>query len=239
MAGISRQKLLSWGLLKQVTKEEIIDKNIMNVSLSDDIKMELIIEEWLKNNGVKSNDLLKIWLKEKGLDIEQWKKFVIRDHKWRKWCRKNFDKELSSYYLKRKPLLDRFTYSLVRVKDEDFAFELYMRILEKEEDFNTVATKYSEGPESKYGGEIGPVTLKQTHPLLAKLLLISEQNQLWPPRKIDNWWVIIKLVKLETTKLDDEMKSLLSYELGEEFLRKNSEVPQKTKDLEVNKNLNH
>ena len=103
MAGISRQKLLNWALLKRVYREELIDKNIAKINLPSDLKMEDTVEQWLKNNGIQSNDLLQKWLIENGLDIEQWKNFVLRDYKWRKWCRDNFDKDLSSYYLKESP----------------------------------------------------------------------------------------------------------------------------------------
>ena len=220
MAGISRQKLLNWALLKRVYREELIDKNIAKINLPSDLKMEDTVEQWLKNNGIQSNDLLQKWLIENGLDIEQWKNFVLRDYKWRKWCRDNFDKDLSSYYLKRKPLLDKVTYSLLRVKDEDLAFELYMRLLEDEEDFGKLANQYSEGPEAQSKGLIGPVTLKQTHPLLAKLLLISEENQLWPPKKIDEWWIVVRLEKTYNTEFNEEIKSFLAFELGEQFLTK-------------------
>jgi len=239
MAGISRQKLLSWGLFKQVSKEEIVDKNILNIDLPKDLRMEEIIEKWLKNNGIKSNDILQSWLKDRGFNIEQWKKFVLRDYKWRMWCREKFDKDLSSYYLKRKPLLDLVTYSLVRVKNEDLAFELYMRILDKEEELSELSTKYSEGPESKFGGIIGPVTLKQTHPSLAKLLLISKKNQLWPPKKIDNWWIIVRLEKIKNTEFNEEIKSFLSYELGENFLRKESDAKEEELNLINNKKINN
>ena len=43
MAGISRQKLLNWGLLKRVSREEIIDKNIVNIKLPEDFKMEEVV----------------------------------------------------------------------------------------------------------------------------------------------------------------------------------------------------
>ena len=234
MAGISRQKLINWGLLKKVSKEEIIDKNIVKINLPDDLRMEVIVEQWLKNYGIKSNDLLQNWLIENGLNIEQWKKFVVRDYKWRKWCRDNFDKDLSSYYLKRKPLLDRVTYSLLRVKDQDLAFELYMRIFEDEEDFGQLANKYSEGPEAKSKGLIGPVTLKQTHPLLAKLLLISDENQLWPPKNVDEWWIVVRLEKIDNTEFNEEIKSYLAFELGEQFLSKEFETYEKS--ISTNKN---
>ena len=179
---------------------------------------------------------MKNWLKDNGLEIEQWKKLVVRDYKWRKWCRDNFEKDLSSYYLKRKPLLDRVTYSLIRVKEEDLAFELYMRIFEDEEDFGELANKYSEGPEAKFKGLVGPVTLKQTHPLLAKLLLISEVSQLWPPKKIDEWWIVVRLVKIDNTEFNEEIKSYLAFELGEQFLKKELETSEKKTLTNENKN---
>ena len=235
MTEVSRKNLLKWGLLGQVKKEEVIDSCIANVDLPADFKIENETKTWLINNGISSNDQLKIWLKNNGLDIEEWKKFVIRDFKWRSWCKNNFKKDLPSYYLKRKPLLDRVTYSLIRVKDENLALELYLRIKEKEADFSDLSKKFSEGPEAKLGGIVGPSSLKQTHPLLAKILLISEEKQLWAPKKIDNWWIIVRLEKLENTELSSDIESFLSYELGEQFLIKECDsIERKVISIEKN-----
>ena len=223
MSVISIDKLISWGLFKQVKKEEIVDSKIKNIIIPKNEKMETIVEKWMINNGIKSNDSLNIWLKNKGLDVEQWKKLVLRDHKWRIWCHKKFEKDLPSYYLKRKPLLDFVTYSLVRVKEEDLALELFLRIKEDEADFREISNIYSEGPESKTGGLIGPVTLKQTHPMIAKILLISQSKQLWAPKKIDDWWVILRLEKLTNTDFNEDIAKYLSFELGEQFLNKETD----------------
>ena len=51
-------KLLSWGLLKQVYREEILIK-YKGYTNSSDFKMEPIVEKWLINYGIKSNDLYK------------------------------------------------------------------------------------------------------------------------------------------------------------------------------------
>ena len=88
--------------------------------------------------------------------------------------------------------------------------ELYLRIKEGEEDFNELAKKFSDGPESNNGGLIGPVNVKQTHPVLAKILLISEKKQLWPPKKIDQWWIIVRLEELVNTELDEKISMMLA-----------------------------
>ena len=84
--------------------------------------------------------------------------------------------------------------------------------------------KFSEGPESNNGGLIGPVNVKQTHPVLAKVLLISEKSQLWPPKKIDDWWIILRLEELKNTKLNDEISMMLAFELGDNYLNNESEI---------------
>ena len=115
-------------------------------------------------------------------------------------------------------MLDQVSYALIRVKDENLASEIYLRIKEGEEDFGDLAAKYSEGSEKNTFGRIGPVGFDKPHPVLARLLQVSQENQLWPPRNIDSWWVIIRLEKMHQTVFCEEISSLLSLELGEKHL---------------------
>ena len=110
--------------------------------------------------------------------------------------------------------------------------------MEDEEDFGELANKYSEGPEAKLKGLVGPVTVKQTHPSLAKLLLISKASQLWPPKKIDEWWIVVRLEKIDNTEFNEELKSRLAFELGEQFLKKELEINEKKTLPNENNKLN-
>ena len=65
--------------------------------------------------------------------------------------------------------------------------------------------------------------MTNVHPVIAKLLTISEAGQLWPPRKIEDWWIIIRLEELKNTELNDPIKNMLSMELGNQFLGKEFE----------------
>ena len=97
-----------------------------------------------------------------------------------------------------------------------------------------IANKYSEGKESSNGGIIGPVSISNVHPLLAKLLQISKKDQLWKPRKIENWWVVVRLEEIRNTELNDQIKNMLSLELGNNFL--NSEFEKLIKVNQENTN---
>ena len=109
-------------------------------------------------------------------------------------------------------------YSIIRVKNQNLANELFLRIKEKEEKFENIAFKYSEGPEKHTYGHIGPVPLGNSHHSLAHLLQISKENEVISPRNIDSWWVIVRKEKLSHTSLNDETIQKLALELGGAFL---------------------
>ena len=62
------------------------------------------------------------------------------------------------------------------------------------------------------------------HPILAKILLISEKKQLWSPRKIDNWWIVVRLEELFNTELNEKIVAMLAHELGENYLNIESDM---------------
>ena len=212
------EKIISWGLLRQIKAEEIIDEKIRNIRLPNQDEFNNIVIKWCSFNKIESEDALTSWKKLNGLVNEKWNNFIIRKCKWSLWCIKYFNDKIQNYYLERKSYLDKIQYSIIRVKNENLANELYLRIKEKEENFEDIASQYSEGSEKNTNGRIGPVPLGNAHPLLAHLLQISEEGKVCYPRMIDTWWVIIKKEKLLNSSLDDEMIQKLSLELGNIFL---------------------
>ena len=110
------------------------------------------------------------------------------------------------------------SYSLLRVKQEPLATELYLRIKEGESTFEDIASNYSDGPERETGGRIGPVPMQRPHPILARLLQVSSPGQLWQPKQLESWWIVVRLDKLENTSLTDEIAQQLGLELGEKYI---------------------
>ena len=106
----------------------------------------------------------------------------------------------------------------MRVKEKHLANELHLRIKEGEASFEEVAEEYSEGRERLQRGRIGPVPLSQPHPMLAKLLRVSTPKQLWPPKQLENWWVVVRLEELHCAELTDSLKQRLLIELGDQHL---------------------
>ena len=84
-------------------------------------------------------------------------------------------------FLECKNDLDIVIYSLLRVKDPGLAREIWISLSEGEVTFADVAAVYSDGPEAKTKGVIGPLALGRIEPLVAERLR-SRVGDLRPPR---------------------------------------------------------
>ena len=214
----SNDQLRRWGILKIAKKEALIDHFIKEVQKPNEELKKSIVENWLRKEGIKSNEALKKWQKYHELGQNEWEEYLIRNWRWERWCVLKFKSSVASYYLKRKDFLDNVSYSIIRVKNKHLANELFIRIKEKEARFSDLASKYSEGVEKRIGGFIGPVSMSTPHPVLARLLQVSQPGQVWPPKNINSWWVVVRLEKLHNTELNDTIAIKLSLELGEKHI---------------------
>ena len=225
---VTPEQLARWGLLHQVQREECIDHLLDEVEQPDASQLKVLQEQWLQAHELQNQQALQSWLQQQGLNQQNWTELVTRPWRWQQWCHGHFKDQLSTYYLKRKPLLDRVSYSLLRVKDKALATELYLRIKEGEATFEQVASEYSAGPERNSGGQLGPVAMQQPHPVLARLLQVSSPGQLWPPKQLENWWIVVRLNQLHTTELDANTAQQLALELGEQHLEQILELSKTT-----------
>ena len=212
------EELANWGMLHQARREAAIDDCIKSIPPPPANQHKAILSEWCQQQKIDSTETLMHWQKQRGFTSEQWKRYVVRKSHWTEWCRQNLKSKLDSYYLERKSHLDQVIYSLLRVKDEHLANELHLRIKEGESSFEEVAEEYSEGPERKHRGRVGPMPLSQPHPMLSKLLKASEPGQLWPPKQLENWWIVVRLEEFRNAELNNSLKEHLLNKSGDEYL---------------------
>ena len=179
---ITLARLSRIGLLGKIRKELIKENIIGEIELSEHDK-EIVRESWLKSNEIKNANQLKEW-KIKNLQAdEDWEFAISREFKWTKWCIDKFKDEVQDYFLEKKTYLDKYIYSIIRVKSEGLSKELFLRIKNNESDFYSIAKEFSEGIENKTGGLIGPTSLKNPHPIISNILRESKDSQIWPPKK--------------------------------------------------------
>ena len=213
-------ELAKYGLLDNAIKYRIMSDLIKNnIKLKEEIALKLK-EQFYKKIGFKNNDERDLWLKKRNLTIEELDDITQLKFKWKIFCKNKFKSSLRSIFLKKKDEFDTVIYSLLRVNNQNLIRELYQQIYEKEFTFLEIASQYSDGPEKRTGGLIGPVAMSNPHPFLKELLRVSLPGQLSPPIKFDKWWILIRLEELNSAKFDENIKEKLALIEGEKFLRK-------------------
>ena len=204
-------------LLRPLVRAEILSKTVETIDLSAEqrdqvwndfkAKNELnnaeIFKAYLKNNGLKESDLR--WQLELPIRV----KIYSQEH---------FQHKAEARFLARKEQLDKVVYSLLRLQDKCLARELYLRISGGEANFADLAAEYSQGPEAKTKGIVGPVPMTQAHPFVSERLRTSQPGQLLQPFQIDQWWLLIRLERYEPAKFDNNTRQRMAQELFQEWL---------------------
>jgi parvulin-like peptidyl-prolyl isomerase len=203
--------IAGYKILPQLLYESIIDQAIADISCTPE-ETEKACQEFYQRWNLTGEVQKQSWLQRYGMTQKHLESLATRSLRVEKFQQKTWGHKLESYFLQRKGQLDKVIYSLLRVKDQGLANELYFRIKEGEQTFAELAFKYSEGPEAQTGGLMSPVELGTLHPQLAQLLRISQPGEVWTPLPFGEWQVIIRLEKLIPAQLDEAMRQRLLQE---------------------------
>lgn len=212
-----------YGLMPTLVREIIIDQAIQAIQLSEE-ERSAAGDRFLQTYQLQSPEQIAAFTQQRGLTPEQLPELANRDLKLSKYKEETWGAKVESHFLQRKNRLDRVLYSLIRTQEAGVAQELYFRIHDDGAPFEELAREYSEGQEAQTGGLIGPVELSVPHPALARILSISQPGQLWPPTRVGEWYVIVRLEKFLPAKLDDPTRTRLLEELYTTWLRERIEA---------------
>lgn len=210
--------LKRYQLMPLFLREVILDQEIAKITCTME-ERAVAIERFDSQHQLTSPEAKAAWLAAYDLTPEQLVEMAERPVKVEKFKQETWSGRVENYFLSRKGNLDQVVYSLIRTKNPGLAQELYFRIAEGENSFAEVARDHSEGPESRSGGLLGPVPVSQPHPAISKLLSVSQPGQLWAPRPLAEWFVIIRLEKFLPAQLDESMRRRMVDEMFENWLR--------------------
>lgn len=210
--------LSRYQLMPQLLRGIIIDQALTGITCTDE-ERQAAIEQFCQQHQLTSAQTQEAWLQSQGMTQVQMEELAVRPVLLEKFKASTWGPKVESYFLTRKGSLDQVVYSLIRTQDPGLAQEIYFRIAEGEQSFAELAKEYSLGPEARTGGLLGPVPLSQPHPAISKLLSVSKMGQLWPPRVLAEWFVIIRLEKFLPARLDESMRRHLIDELFETWLK--------------------
>ena len=231
-SNIKSKDLAKLGILETFFKLKLkhfcIKDNYKSISKDKQLK---IINNWKKNNSIKSNSELEQWLGLYDLNMDEWINLINSDYLWTYWCMDKYKDRLNQYFIKRKDYLDLYHYSIIKVKSKEVADEIYIRLKEKESTFEEIANNLSNDKEIFKAEKIGPVSINKMEEAIASLIKIGDSNQLFNPKSLDGFWFILRKDNVFKAELNHQQKIKLSLELGEKFLNSRFLETQKNKNI--------
>ena len=210
-------RLTKYKMLPQFLSEIIIDQAIAPLSCTPEEKA-FALEQFKQQQQITEENEIQAWCEHNNITPSELETYALRPLKIQKFQEEKWGHRLESYFLERKDRLDRVSYSMIRLKDAGAAREIYHRLTEEEQSFTELAREYSQGAEATNGGLIGPMPMDMLHPIIARMLKLSQPGQLWQPTKVEEWIVIVRLEKLIPAQLDDRMRWRLLHELFNNWL---------------------
>lgn len=214
------EQLQQHQLLPRLVQEVVLDEAIESVACDPEESYKV----FCRQRNLLTEEQQQAWQTQHKLTQEQMYMNALRDAKIAKFKEDTWGNQVESYFLERKINLDRVLYSLIRTKDPSLAQELYFRLNDDGESFAELARHYSEGQEAQTGGLIGPVELSVPHPMIGRMLSVSQAGQLWSPTPIGEWYVITRLEKFVPAQFDDAMRQRLIDELFKTWLHETTQV---------------
>ena len=224
--------LAGYQMLPQLAREILIDQAIKEIQCTEE-EGKLARQRFYQQQQILSEEHLEAWRSQHYMSVEQLEQRIVRDLKIEKFKQDTWGNKVESYFLQRKGQLDRVVYSLIRTQDAGIAQELYFRIHEGENTFAELAKEYSQGSEAQTGGLVGPVELNIPHPAIAQMLKGAKSGELLPPKRIENWIVIIRLEKFISAELDQVMTHRLIDEMFRNWLQEKMQQQITVTDVEL------
>ena len=219
-------KDLDKNLIKQLIKSNLIGSYLRDLILKDDLSKITVdpnesneaFKSFLMKNNLNDINDLDDFRKRKDWSQERMENIILRPLKIKSLAENKFSDKAHDHFLKRKNDLDMIVYSIIRMKEKQLALELFLRIDSEEEDFHSLAKKYSEGTEKLTKGIIGPIYTNQANQGLMNKLKSSKSCELIEPFQLDKWWILMRLETLVQVEYTSTIKLQMCAELLDEYL---------------------
>lgn len=135
-----------------------------------------------------------------------------------KWIESNYQDKVEPYFLQRRADLEQVVYGMIRLRNQGAAEELFLRLIDDEADFGTLARSHSLGEERFTRGLVGPMLISQPHPTIRAVLDKLTVGEVHPPFRVDTWVLLVQMEHRQPASLNDATRLQLHNELFQKDL---------------------
>jgi parvulin-like peptidyl-prolyl isomerase len=205
--------LLQRGILRELAKESLLQRLRESVTFSPEEEPMVVARLWDGVPGDPPASLAGDWISSlpeliQGPVRDRWNQIRLQ-----KWVEDEFVDRLEPYFLERRADLEQVVYGMIRLRNQGIAEELYLRLIDDNADFGTLAREYSAGEERFTKGLVGPMLISQPHATIRKVLESLTVGEIHPPFQVDQWILLIQSEHRQPASLSDATRGQLLNEL--------------------------
>lgn len=212
-------RVCSLGLLPRLIRAEILHSVSQEIELGDDELFDARVQ-WAQKNNIFNEEQFQSFQAKFGMTDVEVGELAAQSSRVDKFVGQNFAGNLERKFLEIKDDYEEYTFSIIKVRDQGLAQEIYIQISEGESSFASLAAEYSLGIEKNTGGSVGPLLAKEISLDVLDLLRSRCAGELSPPVEINGIWVVIRIENRKSASLDEKMTKIISRMLFEEWLER-------------------
>lgn len=144
-----------------------------------------------------------------------------------------FGSKVEKVYFERRDSMERVTFKLVRNEDKGIILEAYQRLVEGEEDWAQISTRWGINPEKKFQGKYKQMKVEKLNRDLINALRRNDPGKISQPLRLGKYFGIVQLDEWMSIELNETMREKIENDLYYEWINEQTKkacslVEQKT-----------
>ena len=207
---------------------ELIKEEIANDIGVDRIPEEILSNKtrtYLKSLGLKEEDQNEETIKKRlnllYIDAYQMRQQCQIEAGVHEWSRQQWERDIPAMYLEKKDKFDIATYRIMRFDKEKYKLsnEIYHRIKNNEMSFKEACMIHGTEQDKLNRGRPLSQSMNEINQYIKARLTSMKPGQLSRPFEIPDWFIMIELLDLKTSILDEKVKEALIEQRLVSFLK--------------------
>lgn len=204
------------GQLPNLMREWILDEALTDIALEEGEEDQLITE-LREGNGLTSDEAYAAFLQQRQLNESLLRQSLSRPHKVVRYREERWGPRANSLYLQHKDRYDRISYRRLQSSDADVMQEVYFRLKDREESWESLARQFQPGNPDANALE-GPVAVANVEAELLAELHRAGPNRLLKPLQLGDQVIVAQLEQVLPAEFNDELRTQLLRDAFDDWL---------------------
>ena len=199
--------------LPELVTNLVLDRTLSQVTLAPGREAELV-RDFRQQQKLESDEAFADFLQKNHITEPLLQQTLSRPHRVVQFREDRWGPRANSLYLKHKDRYDRIHYRLLQSGNADVMQEVFFRLKDKEDSWETMARQFPGAPSNADARQKGIPATQIEEPLLAALRKAGPGVVIRPLRLNPSTVVVAELESIEASRFDDELRTLI---LRQEF----------------------